>query len=211
MGAAFLVSFAVWPVRLVDTLRTDIGAQFRECARLLDEVAQSFLTTQHYIPTDPLDALEARVWENHERLLKARKHESLLFGYEHGIMEVQVSALDRAVECLRTMTEALNDYQEESYPLPISHEMRNLADAVMAALRQLGSDTPALPVPDLIRGLTFGVDYAETRLAELRLRGITEELPLHKLLQFFTFYQAMRLLSERLLLAFDRLQRFRRA
>ena len=206
VGCAFLVSLILWPVRLVDTLRADLGLQFRECARLLDTLLNAFLARQQQLPYSLLDNIENRVWENHERLNKARKHESIIYYYEHGVMNIQVTALDRTAESLRTMMEALNDYDEEGRDPLMGEELRDLADAIMAALRHLGGDSPTAPAPDLVRGLTGGVAEAEAKLANLRNAGATKVYDLHKILQFFTFYQAMRVLSESLLMALDRLQ-----
>ncbi len=210
VGCAFAVGLLLWPVRLLDTLRADIGLQFNECARLLDGLISSFLTDRHSLPTDLLDTVEAKAWSNHERLIKSRKHESILFRYDHSIMEVQVGTLDRTVEHLRTMLEALNDYEDEPGDLPPAPEMRPLADAVMDSLRHIGGDTPTASAPDLVRRLTLGVGQAETQLADMRLQSGALEHPLHKILQFFTFYQSMRQLVETLLLTLDRLETLNR-
>ncbi len=206
VGSAFLVSVVLWPVRLVDTLRADLGLQFLECARLLDTLLSAFLARQQQQPYTLIAGIESKVWENHERLSKARKHESLLYHYEHGVMAIQVAALDRTTESLRTMIEALNDYDEEGRDILLGEELRTLGDAIMATLRHLGGADSTHPAPDLVRGLTGGVADAEQRLSELRSAGATKAYNLHKILQFFTFYQAMRMLAESLLIALDRIQ-----
>lgn len=182
VGSAFAVGLLLWPVRLLDTLRADLGLQFHECARLTDSLIGSFLKDQQSLPTDLLEDIEARVWSNHERLDKTRKHESFIFRYDHGIMEAQVVTLDRTVEYLRTMLEALNDYEDEPGVMPLTPEMRSLADAVMAALRHIGGDNPTVPAPDLVRRLTIGIGTAENRLADLRLHSSASAYPLHKVL-----------------------------
>lgn len=88
VGCAFVVSVLLWPVRLVDTLRADLGMQFRESARLLDTLLTSFLDRQKPLSYDILQNIESRIWDNHERLSKARKHESYLYHYEHNVMSV---------------------------------------------------------------------------------------------------------------------------
>lgn len=206
VGSAFLVSLLLWPVRLVDTLRADLGIQFRESARLIDILLASFLDKQKPLPYDVLKGIESKIWDNHERLSKARKHESFLYHYEHNVMNVQVTALDRTAESLRSMLEALNDYDEEGTDPMTGPQLRVLGDAIMAALRHLGGDSPAAPAPDLIRGLTGGVTGVENRLAEMRVDGTTKSFNLHKVLQIFSFYQSMRLLAESLLIALDRMQ-----
>lgn len=206
VGSAFLVSLVLWPVRLMDTLRTDLGLQFRESARLLDTLLTAFLNRQTALPYEILSSIENKIWDNHERLSRARKHESFLFHYEHHVMSTQVKALDRTAESLRSMLEALNDYDEEGIDPLTGPEQRVLGDAIMATLRHLGGEKLDMPAPDLVRGLTGGVAGMEARLVELRQNGTMRSLGLHKVLQIFSFYQAMRLLAESLLIALDRLQ-----
>ncbi|MDL2290539.1 FUSC family protein [Desulfovibrio sp. OttesenSCG-928-F20] len=205
VGCAFLVSLILWPVRLVDTLRADLSLQFHENARLFDEILESFLVDQHPLPYTILKQVEGKIWDNHTRLSKARRHESMLYHYEHEVMKIQVMALDRAAESLRSMLEALNDYDEEGRDSMIGQELRGLGDAIMAALRHIGGGTPTTPAPDLVRGLTGGVGLVEQKLALLRNQDMTKHFSLHKVLQIFAFYQAMRLLAESLLIALDSL------
>lgn len=206
VGSAFLVSLILWPVRLVDTLRADLSLQFLESVRLFDSILTAFLSGQQQLPYSVLKSIEDKIWDNHERLSKVRKHESLLYHYEHRVMEVQVTALDRTAESLRAMLEALNDYDEEGKDPLTGAELRDLGDAAMATLRHFGGGSLTSPAPDLVRGLTAGVGMVEIKLAELRRNGIIARYDLHKVLQIFAFYQAMRLLSESLLIALDRLQ-----
>lgn len=206
VGSAFLVSILLWPVRLVDTLRADLGLQFLESVRLIDMILTAFLDKQQNLPYSLLDSIEGKIWNNHERLSKARKHESFLYHYEHNVMNIQVTALDRTAESLRSMMEALNDYDEEGLDPMTGPELRTLGDAIMATLRHLGGDSPTAPAPDLVRGLTGGVAGVESKLAHMRQAGATKAFNLHKVLQIFSFYQSMRLLSESLLIALDRLQ-----
>lgn len=206
VGSAFLVSLLLWPVRLVDTLRTDISMQFQESARLVDVLLDAFLSGKS-LPYTLLHSIEGKIWDNHERLNKARKHESFLYHYEHKVMNVQVMTIDRTAESLRSMMEALNDYDEENVDPQIGAELRLLSDAIMAALRHLGSDNPTAPAPDLVRGLTSGVGEVERKLARVRQDGNTMAFNLHKVLQIFAFYQAMRLLAESLLIALERMER----
>lgn len=211
VGCAFAVGLLLWPVRLLDTLRADIGLQYHECARLTDALVSSFLTERHGIPTELLESVESKAWSNHERLNKTRKHESLMFRRTHGIVEVQTATLDRVVEHLRTLAEALNDYADEPGAMPPTPEIRSMADAVMDTLRHIGGDNPTAPAPDLVRGLTLSVGMAEARLNEMRAHGGTRSYPLHSVLQFFTFCQTLRQLVENLLLALDRLESLNRS
>lgn len=206
VGSAFLVSLILWPVRLVDTLRADLGIQFLESARLVDVLLGAFNSGES-LPYSLLNGIEGKIWDNHERLNKARKHESFLYHYEHKVMSVQVMTIDRTAESLRSMMEALNDYDEENVDPLIVTEMRILGDAIMATLRHLGSDTPTAPAPDLVRGLTSGAGLVESKLAQVRQDGATIKFNLHKVLQIYAFYQAMRLLAESLLIAMERMER----
>ena len=206
VGSAFLVSLVLWRVRLMDTLRADLDLQFLESARLFDTILSSFLSGQEQLPYSLLKSIEDKIWNNHERLSKARKHESRLYRYEHKIMEIQVTALDRTAESLRTMMEALNDYDEGAQDPLTGPELRLLGDAIVSTLRHLGGGDSTSTAPELVRALTGGVAEVESRMAELRQDGATSGYDLHKVLQIFAFYQAMRLLSESLLIALDRLQ-----
>lgn len=206
VGSAFFVSLVLWPVRLMDTLKTDLGLQFLECARLLDSLLNAFLSGQQHLPYTVLGNMEKKTWDNHERLSRARKHESFLFHYQHNVMSVQVSSIDRTVEALRIMVEVLNDYDEEGSDPLIGNELRLLGDAIMAALWHLSSDNLAVPTPDLVRNLTAGVGVVEEKLAKLHQEGLMRGFILHKIMQILTFFQAMRLLAESLLIALDRLQ-----
>lgn len=206
VGSALLVSMILWPVRLVDTLRADLSLQFLESARLLDSILNAFLDGQQQLPYSLLGAIENKIWDNHERLSRALKHESFLYHYEHRTMNIQVTAMDRTAESLRAMMEALNDYDEEAQDPLTALELRNLGDAIIATLHHFGGDAPDTDAPELVRNLTNGVALAEEKLAEVRTNGVMAQLNLHKMLQFFAFYQAMRLLAESMLVALDRMQ-----
>lgn len=206
VGSAFFISLVLWPVRLMDTLRAALSLQFLEVARLFDTLLKAFLAGEPQ-PYSMLGGIENKIWDNHERLNKARKLESLLYHYEHEVMNVQVTALDRTAESLRTMLEALNDYDGEIAESLIGQELRELGDAIMAALRHLGGANPAAPAPDLVRGLTKGVGVVEQALALARQDGRVAACNLHNTLLIFAFYQAVRQLAESLLMAMDKLQR----
>ena len=206
VGCAFVVSFWVWPNRLMDTLRTDLSLQFEECARILGALMEAILDQQRHFPEKPLEDLEKRVRENHERLTRAKKHESILYRFEHAIMNTQVAAVDRTLESLRTIKDALNDYEESGSDLLVGAELRSLAEALASVLRHLGGQAPADPAPELIRAVTGAAGAIESRLAELREQHLTATLPLHRVLQLYTFYQSMRQLAESLLLFMDSMQ-----
>lgn len=211
VGCALLVSVVLWPVRMADGLRRDLTAQYLQCSTALNTLVFAFLERQHPVDKHLLDGLIDKSWTNHETMLRVRKHEALLFHYDHEILNVQVRTLDKAVTHLRPMLETLNDYEENGYDVIMALELRHLSDAIMATLRHLGGSTPGAPVPDLVRSLTELVDITETRLGALRDQGATNRFNLHQMLQFFTFFHALRGLAADLLMALDRIQNHRGA
>lgn len=200
VGAALLVSLLVWPVRLVDTLRGDLTRQFSDCAEMLDSIISAYLADQQMLSGTKLRTMSNKTWSNHEQLVKILKNEALLYRYEHKVMEIQVKLINRTLEALRGLIDALNEYDEKSYDPLLGKELRFLTDAIMAALRHMGGVNVKEPAPDLVRALTKGVDAAEKRLMVLR-KGPTAGLPLHRVLQLFTVYQTLRQLTEGVLLA----------
>jgi hypothetical protein len=107
---------------------------------------------------------------------------------------------------LKPLLDTLNDYEEEGYTVIMAPELRRLADAIMATLRHLGGNNPLSPVPDLVRNLTELVDLTETRLSKLRDEGAPDRFNLHQMLQFFTFFHAMRGMATDLLMTLDWIQ-----
>ena len=207
VSAAMLVTISVWPVSLAGSLRHDLAEQYQECALLLDAIVRAFLNRQQRVNGHILDHLLDKTWSNHEQILRVRKHEAIVYQYDHGMLTVQVRALDRAVKHLRPMLETLIDYEERGYDVIMAPEIRDLADAAMAALRHLGGATPAAPAPDIIRNLTRLVHLTENRLGELRDTGVTNRLNLREMIQFFTFFHSLRGMAADLLLALDSLQK----
>lgn len=211
VGSALFVSVVLWPVRMADKLRLDLATQYIECAMHLDSLVTAFLHRQQAMDYHMLDPLVDKAWHNHELFLRVRKHESIVFQYDHEVLKVQVRTLDRAVNDLKPMLEALNDYEEpEGFDVIMEPELRRLADSVMATLRHLGGSTPAAPVPDLVRTLTELVDITEKRLDALRQEGATNRFNLHQMLQFFTFFHSLRGLATDLLFALDKIQNRRK-
>lgn len=206
VGAAMVISMIVWPVRLADGLRREIAEQYQQCALFLDRLLAAFINRQKHVDGEMLDELADKTWSNQEQLIRIRKHESIVYQYDHDLMALQIQALDRAVQHLLPMLETLNDYEEKGYDVIMASDLRLLADAIMAALRHLGGGTPAAPAPDLIRNLTSMVDATERRLGELRDNGTTNRFNLHEIVQFFTFFHALRGMAADLLLALDKIQ-----
>ncbi len=211
VGSALFVSVVLWPVRVADKLRRDLAAQYVECATHLDTLVSAFFDRQRALDYHMLEPLVDKAWNNHELYLRVRKHESIVYQYDHDVLKVQVRTLDRAVSDLKPMLEALNDYEEpRGFDVIMAPELRRLADAIMATLRHLGGSTPAAPVPDLVRTMTELVDITEKRLDHLRNEGATNRLNLHQMLQFYTFFHSLRGLATDLLFALDRIQNRRK-
>jgi len=206
VGSALLVSFVLWPVRLTDTLRTDISTQFADSAQILDMMATSFTSSERQVPKESVARLERRAWHNHEQLSKARKHESVLYAYDRDMLQVQVSTLDRTVECFRSMIDAIDEYEQKDHEILMGRELRTLANAIIAAFHHLGSETPDAPAAVIVRNLHDSISQAEARMAQLRNEGATRGFELNRVLQFFTFYQAMRQLTESLLESLNQLE-----
>ncbi|MDL2210266.1 FUSC family protein [Desulfovibrio sp. OttesenSCG-928-O18] len=211
VGSSLFVSVVLWPVRMADKLRRDLAAQYVECAAHLNTLVSAFLNRQQALDYHMLEPLVDKAWNNHELYLRVRKHESLVYQYDHDVLKVQVHTLDRSVSDLKPMLEALNDYEEpQGFDVIMAPELRRLADAIMATLRHLGGSTPAAPVPDLVRTMTELVDITEKRLDQLRNEGATNRLNLHQMLQFYTFFHSLRGLATDLLFALDRIQKRRK-
>lgn len=212
VASALFASVVLWPVRLADGLRRDLAAQYVQCAVHLNSLVAAFLDRQRDMDFHMLEPLVEQAWHNHETFLRVRKHESLVFDYDHTILKVQTRTLDRAISHLKPMLEALNDYESPNggFDVPMAPELRRLADATMATLRHLGGSTPAAPVPDLVRTLTELVGITEVRLEQLREEGFTVRLTLHQMLQFYTFFHSLRGLATDLLFALDKIQNRRK-
>jgi Predicted membrane protein len=212
VGSALFVSVVLWPIRLVDGLRRDLAAQYVQCSMNLNELVSAFLDRQRTMDFHMLEPFVEQAWHNHETFLRVRKHESMVFAYDHEVLKVQTRTLDRAISHLKPMLEALNDYESPSggFDVIMAPELRRLADSIMATLRHIGGSTPAAPVPDLVRTLTELVDITEKRLDSLRNEGVTNRLTMHQMLQFYTFFHSLRGLATDLLFALDKIQNRRK-
>ncbi|MDR2050675.1 MAG: FUSC family protein [Deltaproteobacteria bacterium] len=206
VACAISASALLWPVRLGDTLRSDIAAQCDKCAALLDTVVNAYLDHQNHVPYNQFDGLCLQIRSNRERLLKARKLEAHIYHYEYKSLELRVEAIERCMESMRALIDALNEYDEEACDPPLGPELRALADVVMRAFRRLGGKDSPEPESEIARDLTMAIDKAEARLTFLRGGHTLNRMPLHRILQLYTFYQVLRHLSEALLLSMRNLQ-----
>lgn len=199
--SAVLVSAFIWPVRLGDALRSDIGRQFQSVSALLDVVVNSYIEEQTHVSDTQFEVLRLEAWSNHERMGKVKKLEAHIYQYEHQGLAIQVETIERFLEGMRSLIDALNEYDEESFDPLLCPELRALADQMQVALNHLGGEKAYTPAPEIVRSLTSAVDVAESRLIALRGKGSYKHLPLHRVLQLYSFYQVLRQLSEELLYA----------
>ncbi|MDL2307038.1 FUSC family protein [Desulfovibrio sp. OttesenSCG-928-C06] len=200
VACALLVSVTLWPVRLGDTLRDDLNNQLAKCADLLDRVVENYLDEQQHLSYKVFEALSLQTWSNHERMTKVRTLEAHIFRYEHKGLRLQVKAIDRCIEALRALLDSLNEYDEEPCDPMLGPEIRSLADSLIAALHHLAGEEAYSQATEIVRAVTDGVGRAEQRLGQLRKSEDLSEVPLHRVLQLYSFYQTLRHLSEELLL-----------
>lgn len=204
--AAVLISAFLWPIRLGETLRSDLSRQFNRCADFLDHVVNSYIDAQTHVSEAQFAALRVETQSNQERMSKVKRLEAHIYHYEHNGLAIQVETIERFVEGMRALVDSLNEYDEESYNPLLTPEMRRLADQMIRALRHLGGDNAYESDPQIVRDLTEAVDIAETRLVELRRKASFKDQPLHRVLQLYSFYQVLRHLSGELLYALYELQ-----
>ena len=200
VACALLVSVTLWPVRLGDTLRDDLNSQLGHCADLLDRVVDNYLDEQTHLSYKLVEALTLQTWSNHERMNKVRTVEAHIYRYEHKGLRLQVKAIDRSVEALNGLLDALNEYDEEPLAPMLGTEIRALADGLISALHHLAGEEAYAQATGIVRDISDGVVNAEQRLGQLRKTDEFRELPLHRVLQLYAFYQILRHLSEELLL-----------
>lgn len=204
---AVLVSALVWPVRLGDTLRADISRQFKRVGELLDKVVNAYLDEQVHVSDAHFKSLQLETWSNRERMSKVMKLEARIYHYDHESLAIRVETIERFVEGMRALIDALNEYDEAAFDPLMGKELRALADEMLVALSCLGGEGVCRPAPLTVRGLTHAVDAAETRIIELRKQGGFKDLPIHRILQLYSFYQVLRQLSEELLSALYQLEK----
>lgn len=203
---AVLVSAFLWPVRLGDILRSDISGQFARVSSMLNMVVNSYLEEQTHVSDTQFEALHMETWNNRERMNKVMKLEAHIYRYEHEGLAIQVATVERFVEGMRALIDALNEYDDEPVDPLLGPELHRLSDQMRLALSHLGGPEAYASAPEIVRNLTRAVDEAEARLVELRSKGSYKDIPLHRILQLYSFYQVLRQLSEELLYALHEMQ-----
>jgi len=175
-----------------EALRADLARQLQTAAERVGVLVEAFLAEQQTLPEDMFDGVAGTLKSNHDRLRKARRHESFLHRDDHEHLEALVMATDHAASHLQAMLHSLNGCRGEGYTIIMAKELRDLAAAASEGLRWLAAPDAATPPPAL-RGV---IDAAEARLAALREDGATRRFYLGKLMQFYAFYHALRRLAE---------------
>lgn len=204
--AALLVTFCLWPVRLADTLRSNIDNQLLRCADLLDEVINAYINEQQHVSYGMFETLSEQTRANYDHLSKIRKTESYFYSYSLREMQLQVEVIDRCAEGVRTLLDALNEYDEDASDPLMGKELRNLGTSLVEALKVLAAEDTALHASEHIREMTRNVDLAESKLTSLRGTPEFQAMPLHRALQLYTFYQGLRQLAEDMVSAMYEIQ-----
>ncbi len=199
-GCAFLVSFFVWPVRMVDKLREDFARQSAYCAETLQRLTEAFLSGPQQLSPHLLVGIGMQSRQNPKRLAMVQKNESFLYRYEHAVMEIQALAIERTIDAMHTLLDNLNEYEETPYDFEAGPEIAALSDRVAEALRHLGNGRPEGPRPELARALTGGVAALETQFDQ-KHAGALLGMPMHRMMQLVVCAQTLRQLAEEVLLA----------
>lgn len=203
---AVMVSALLWPVRIGDMLRSDISGQFARVSDMLKMVVNSYLDEQTHVSDKQFEVLHMETWNNRERMNKVMKLEAHIYHYEHEGLAIQVATIERFVEGMRALIDALNEYEDEPLDPLLGPELYRLSDQMRLALSHLGGPEAYDPAPEVVRNLTRAVDEAEARLIKLRSLGSYRHVPFHRILQLYSFYQVLRQLSEELLSALHGMQ-----
>lgn len=206
VACAIIVSAVIWPIRLGDTLRADIDSQFEKCAELLETIMSAYIVDQHHVGDSMYEGLRLQIRSNHERMRKVRRMEARIYHFEHKGLGIQVHTIENCVEGMRALLDALNEYDEEAHDPLLGPEISRVGTALAVALRHLGSPEAYSPAPKIVRELTSSLDSCEERMGALRGKNSLRKLPLHRIIQLFSFYQILRQFTEELLNSMYELQ-----
>ena len=206
VASALLVTALIWPVRLKDTLVKNISKQLVVCGNLLHEVIDAYLNGQSHLPGQLLEGVYGQSWSNHAQLDMIRKTEMHIFHYSKKELKLQVQIIDRCVEGLRALLDALNEYDEAPSDPLLGAEIKTLGNSLGEALNALAAGNTVELAPSCIRKLTGSIYDAEVKLVALRGAPEFKKLPLHRALQLYTFYQSLRMLTEDVLVALYEVQ-----
>lgn len=183
--SALLVSVTLWPRPAGVVLEKDLLSQIAECADKLDELTENFLTEQHAPPKNFLHILGSKLATNAKQLASVRRHESLIYRYKFEELETFSSTVESAVTHMQVMLHSFNSCRGNGCVFIFTPEMRSLAQSISAGLRWITN--PNGPTPDF----TEIMKITEERLVALRKSGAPQRLELHKIIQFYAFYDAL--------------------
>ena len=199
VGSAFLVTVLILPRRAGSTLREQMRTQFAESARCYGILVEAFLSKQTTVAPDLLVNVSAATRQARELLTKALRHERLVSSEDLETLSRRVTALDNCVEQMRTMLRVLNDFDEgEGYDIIMAAQVRNLAQATSDVMVATGEGREVA-----LGELKKAVESFDGRLEELRAAGVTKRFNLRKLLQVFSFLNAMESMAKGLLKTSD--------
>lgn len=195
VGSAFLVTVLIWPRRAGSTLRELLRDRFAEAARSYGILVEAFLSKQTTAAPDLLTNVDAMSRQARELLSKALRHERLVSSEDLDTLSRRLTALENCVEQMRTMLRVLNDFdEEEGYDIIMAAQVRNLARATSDVMVAIGEGREVA-----LDDLWSAVKSFDARLEELRAAGATKRFNLGKLLQVFSFLNAMDSMAKGLL------------
>jgi len=187
VACAFAVSVLLWPLRATITLRHRLGAHFAQAADYHVMLVEAYLDRQSPLPPRLLDVFSTAVAHNRGLWRKARRHEGLIYRDATRAIDARIDTLERCARHLRAMLRSLNDIREDGFDVIMADQLREAALAVAEAMNAVSEDRAVDPAR--LRAALAGADE---RLADLRGRGVTRRLSLARLMQFFSFFHAMR-------------------
>ncbi|MCC8180274.1 MAG: FUSC family protein, partial [Planctomycetes bacterium] len=152
VGAATLVSVLLWPVRMAQTLQTDVAGQFAQAADVLRQAAKAYVG-QAKMPLSTLAGLAGDAFRNRDRIDAANRHEGRLYNERYDDLAARIVILNRTITVLGIMLEVLNELAEPNSAAPLADEAIRAADAAADAMIAYGGsgDSAAPDVADNVR------------------------------------------------------------
>ncbi len=188
VGVAFAVSVLVWPLKATTTLGRRLEAHFGQAADYYAMLVEAYLDRQSPLSPRLLDVYSKAVHANRALWRQARRHEGLIYRDATRDIDDRIDMLERCAQHMRSMLRSLGDVQdEEGFDVIMAAQMRETAQAVAEAMDAIAEgETPTAD------RLHTALDAADARLSDLRGQGVTRRLSLARLMQFFSFFHAMR-------------------
>lgn len=188
VGCAFAVSVLLWPLKATTALRRRLEAHFGQSADYYSMLVESYLDRQTPLSPHLLDVFSKAVHANRAQWRQARRHEGLIYRDATRDIDDRIDILERCAQHMRSMLRSLDDVQGEAgFDVIMAAELREIAQAVVQAMDAVAEGgTPST------QRLRAALEAADKRLADLRGQGVTRRLSLARLMQFFSFFHAMR-------------------